>query len=202
MEQLELHKRNKNTVHEARKERKSGKIPGIIYGKNINNLMFEIGELELNKKISSTGEHGVLEVELGTEKHSTLIREVQRNPVNHKIIHIDLEEIPKNQTIQTDVPILFMGEDFVSRKGGVVQKERTNVKVQCKYEYIPKHIDVDVSKLEIGDSYRVSDIELSQEITFMDDLNTLIAFVTCNNKLSDNPIDAVTEPKNTGDNGE
>lgn len=202
MEELKIHKRNKDTVHEARKERKFGKIPGIIYGKNINNLMFEIGELELNKKIGFIGEHGVLEVEVGQEKHSTLIREIQRDPVNHKIVHIDLEDIPQNQDVQTDVPIIFTGEDLVARKGGVIQKEKTNVKVKCKCEDIPKHIDIDVSKLEIGDSYRIGDIELSQEITFIDDLNTLIAFVTCNNKLSDNPIDEITEPKNTGDNGE
>ncbi|NMM61119.1 50S ribosomal protein L25 [Clostridium sp. P21] len=191
MEELELYKRSKNTVHEARKERKLGKVPGIIYGKNINNLMFEIGELELNKKISNNGEHGILNVRFQEEKYNTLIKEVQRDSVNHRIVHIDLEEIPKNETIQTDVPIIFTGEELIMRKGGVVQKEKTNIKVQCKSENIPNHINIDISNLEIGQSYRVGDIELSKDIAFIDDLNTIIAFVTANNKVDDNGLEGV-----------
>lgn len=185
MENITLHKRNKKTLHEAKKERRQGLIPGIIYGKNINNMMFEIGELELNKEITRSGEHGVLSVSLDGENHKTLIKEIQRDPVHHKITHIDLAELSENTIVQTEVPIVFNGEDLIMKKGGAVQKEKANIKVQCKGESIPKCINVDLSKLNIGDSYRIGDIEMSQDIGFIENLNSIIASITKNKKPSE-----------------
>jgi ribosomal protein L25, Ctc-form len=191
MESIILHKRVKKTSHEARKERRKGLIPGIIYGKNINNMMFEISELELNKEITISGEHGVLSVNLDGENHKALIKEIQRDPVHHKITHIDLAELAENTVVQTEVPIVFNGEDLVMKKGGAVQKEKSNVKVQCKGESIPKFISVDLSKLDIGDAYRIGDIEMSGDISIIEDFNSIIASITMNKKPSD--IDAETE---------
>lgn len=191
MESIILHKRIKKTSHEAKKERRKGLIPGIIYGKNINNMMFEIGELELNKEITRSGEHGVLSVNLDGESHKALIKEIQRDPVHHKITHIDLAELPENTVVQTEVPIVFNGEDLIMKKGGAVQKEKSNVKVQCKGESIPKFINVDLSKLDIGDSYRIGDIEMAEDISIIEDFNSIIASVTMNKKPSD--IEVETE---------
>lgn len=191
MESIILHKRIKKTSHEAKKERRKGLIPGIIYGKNINNMMFEIGELELNKEITRSGEHGVLSVNLDGESHKALIKEIQRDPVHHKITHIDLAELPENTVVQTEVPIVFNGEDLIMKKGGSVQKEKSNVKVQCKGESIPKFINVDLSKLDIGDSYRIGDIEMAGDISIIEDFNSIIASVTMNKKPSD--IEVETE---------
>ena len=60
--------------------------------KHLSNTLFEIGEMELNEIISKHGQHGVINVELDGREHIALIKEVQREPVNHKIIHMDLEE--------------------------------------------------------------------------------------------------------------
>jgi large subunit ribosomal protein L25 len=185
MESVTLHKRNKTTLHEARKERRKGLIPGIIYGKNINNIMFEIAELELNKEITRSGEHGVLNVNLDGENHKTLIKEIQRDPVHHKITHIDLAQLSENTVVQTEVPIVFNGEDLIMKRGGAVQKEKANVKVQCKSENIPKCINVDLSILDIGDSYRIGDIEMAQDISIIEDFNSIIASITMNKKPSD-----------------
>jgi len=185
MESITLNKRNKKTSHEARKERRKGLIPGIIYGKNMSNIMFEIAELELNKEINRSGEHGVLSVSLDGEKYNTLIKELQRDPVHHKITHIDLAKLYENTTVQTEVPIVFNGEDLIMKKGGAVQKEKANVKIQCKGESIPKYINVDLSKLDIGDSYRIGDIEMSGDISIIEDFNSIIASITMNKKPSD-----------------
>ncbi len=193
MEKITLHKRDKRGINKARKERKLGKVPGIIYGKNIDNLMFEIGELELNKEIYHNGEHSVLQVEFEGESYKTVIKEIQRDPVNHRIVHIDLGEIPENEQIHTDVSIIFKGENSIIKKGGIIQKEKSNVKVQCKGKDIPKYINVDLSSLKIGESYRVCDIELSEDIVCVDDLNTIIALVSPNNKSIQSELETVKE---------
>ena len=178
MEKLIASTRIKNTPHQARKSRRNGKVPGVIYGKNLANLLFEISELELNKEIATNGEHGILNIEVDGNSHRTIIREIQRDPVNQKLIHIDLEELTGERKVVAEVPIIFTGEDKVTRNGGILQREKSTVKVQCKGSEIPRNISVDVSKLTMGDTYRISDIEFAQEISFVDDPNSVIATIT------------------------
>ena len=81
-----------------------------------------------------------------------LIKEIQRDPVSHKIIHIDLEELQEGKLLTSEVPINFYGEDDNSKKWCNTSKGKNNIKVQCKAESLPKFIDVDVSTLRIGDT--------------------------------------------------
>lgn len=177
MEILNAVKREKRTSHEARKERRNGRIPGILYGKNISNMLFEIGELELTKELSKNGEHGVVSIDIDGTEHMALIKEVQKDPISRRFMHIDLEELSNDTVVTTEVPLMFSGEDNVTRNGAILQKERNKVKVQCKGGNIPKSISVDVSNLVLGDTYRIGDIEFANEISFLDDANTVIAAI-------------------------
>lgn len=181
MEILHCYTRKKQALHDVRRERKQGKVPGILYGKSISNLMFEIAELELNKEIMINGEHGILNIDLDGQNHTTVIKEIQKDPVTHKVIHIDLEEVNRDSVITTDIPIIFIGEDNVIKSGGIIQKEKNSIKIQCKGSNIPKYINVDLSKLHVGDTYRISDIEVAQEISFIEDINSIIASITKGN---------------------
>ena len=185
MERLEVKEREKKARHSARKDRREGKVPGILYGKNLKNLMFEVGELELNSQISRIGEHGVLDISINGDNHNVLIKEIQREPVNQKIIHIDFEELYKNSRIITEVPIRFLGENTINKNGDILQKERSSIKLQCSTSNIPKLIEVDVSNLTAGESYRVADIEFAEEISIIDSLNLVIATVTRTNKYNE-----------------
>jgi large subunit ribosomal protein L25 len=177
MEILNAVKREKRTSHEARKERRNGRIPGILYGKNISNMLFEIGEVELTKELSKNGEHGVVSIDIDGTEHMALIKEVQKDPISRRFMHIDLEELSNDTVVTTEVPLMFSGEDNVTRNGAILQKERNKVKVQCKGGNIPKSINVDVSNLVLGDTYRIGDIEFANEISFLDDANTVIAAI-------------------------
>ena len=102
MSNLEMNKRFIDVPNSAKKARRNGKVPGVLYGKKMNNLLFEVGELELCHEIAANGEHGVLEFSLDGEGHRGLIKEVQRDPVTNKIIHLDLEELKgKNKIISS-----------------------------------------------------------------------------------------------------
>lgn len=178
METLNANSRIIQSAHSARKARRNGKIPGILYGKNMQNLMFEVSELELNKEIWEFGEHGLININIDGTEHKSLIKEVQRDPATHELLHIDLEEMTKDKLVQTDIPLIFIGEDNVSRNGGILQKEKTKVRVQCKGDNVIKSINVNVGNLTYGNTFRVKDIEMSSELTLLDDLNTVIASVT------------------------
>lgn len=173
--------RNKVSNHDAKRERRKGFVPGVLYGKNMKNILFEMGEFELNTEINRNGEHGRLDVQIEGEAHKTLIKEVQRDPVNQKILHIDLEEINKDTVITTEVPVVFTGEDMVLKKGGYVQKEKDNLKIKCMPDNIPSSLKIDLEKMQVGDTYKVADVEFGSDITIMDDLNSAIVTINENN---------------------
>lgn len=180
METLTCSKRIKNCSHSANKERRNGKIPGVLYGKNVGNILFEIGDIELSQSISRNGEHGEMDIDLNGKAYRTLIKEVQRDPVKHNIIHMDLEELDDDKTILTDVPLNFEGEGYVRSRGGIIQKEKDSVQVRCKGNNIPRSINVDISNFNLGDTFKVCNIEVGNEISIMDDMNSVIVSVTKN----------------------
>jgi large subunit ribosomal protein L25 len=199
---LNCNERVKSSRHDAGKVRRAGKIPGILYGEKVSNLLFEIAEMDLNKEIARQGEHGVVDININGSAHRTLIKEIQKDPVTHKIIHIDLEDINSDKRIQTEVPLHFINEDKVAQTGGILQKEKSSVKVQCKASELPKYINVDLKNLKYGDVYKLSNIELAGEISIAEDLNTVIASVTGGNTndvtesddISNIPLEIANKP--------
>ena len=183
MNNLCLKERNLSKGHNTKRERREGLVPGVIYGKQINNLLFEVGALELAKEISSVGDHGMINYTMNGNEEKALIKEVQRDPVSHKIIHIDLEEISGNEEIQSEVPIQFVGEEWLNSRGAVLQKEKVVVKVNCKVDELPKSVKIDVSNGKLGDLYRFADLELGSEISIVDDLKGVIASISNERKL-------------------
>ncbi|MBS6006657.1 MAG: 50S ribosomal protein L25 [Clostridium baratii] len=182
MGELKIKERNK-VNHGGRKARAKGLVPGVLYGKNINNFMFEISSLELDREVCNVGEHGILNVEFNGDSKQVLIKEVQREPVNHEIIHIDLEMIAKGVKIETEVPIQYIGEKLLTKKGAVLQKEKDSVKVSCDSTSLPKSVKLDVSRGINGSVYRLDDIEVASEISILEDLNSVVASISNEKKL-------------------
>lgn len=175
MEKLFVQKRSCKNNNKIRKERK---VPGVIYGNNLNNLMFEVGEIELNSIISQIGEHGVTDLNYEGKDYKVLIKEVQKDPVKKDITHIDFENITDSSNLlNAEIPILFSGDELIIKKGGVVQKEKSSIKVRCTEEKLPNNIMIDLSKYDIGKTFRVSDLELGEDITFMENLDSTIASI-------------------------
>lgn len=175
---MECNKRIKSVGHSGRKCRKNGKVPGVLYGKGITNLLFEISELELNEEIAHNGGHGFVNVKLDGESHKALIKEIQRDPLTRKVVHIDLEEVNGNKKITSYVPLSFTGEDAVNKSGAVLQKEKKTVKVECSPDNLPKSLNLNIANGKVGSVYKLSDVEVGEEISIIDDLNTVIAAIS------------------------
>ena len=178
METLVINKRDKNSTHSARKVRRQGKVPGVMYGALMNNFLFEVSEMDLDKEIANHGEFGVVNVSLEGKEHKALIKEVQRDPFSKKVIHIDLEDIDKDEKIETDIPIRFLNEDLISNYGGIVQKEKASIKVRCSVNNVPDHVDVSFKRDEIGTAIKVGDVEFGSEISVLDDVNSTVASIS------------------------
>ncbi|WP_415329880.1 50S ribosomal protein L25 [Clostridium perfringens] len=183
MENLQVNQREKKTRHSSRQCRRKGLVPGVIYGKGINNFLFEIGELELNHALSVTGEHGLLNINSQEGSLNTLIKEVQRDPVTRRVLHIDLEKVEGNEEIETAVPINYVGEEYINKLDAVLQKNLDSIKVKCSPSNIPKGVNLNVGRAKPGDQFKIADVEFGNEITVVNDLNSIVASVSYDQKI-------------------
>ncbi len=183
MENLQVNQREKKTRHSSRQCRRKGLVPGVIYGKGINNFLFEIGELELNHALSVTGEHGLLNINSQEGSLNTLIKEVQRDSVTRRVLHIDLEKVEGNEEIETAVPINYVGEEYINKLDAVLQKNIDSIKVKCSPSNIPKGVNLNVGRAKPGDQFKIADVEFGNEITVVDDLNSIVASVSYDQKI-------------------
>lgn len=163
-----------------------GKVPAVLYGLKDPNMLVEFGEMELCKVLSSTGEHGVVKVNLSGKSEDALIKEVQRDPVTRRITHMDLQRIDGNQVIKARVPVIIKGEEYFKNSGTIVQQQVNVVDVECTPDNLPKHIYADVSKL--GNKHRITigDLEIGEEISILNNpLSTVVSLTYSKNTVSE-----------------
>ncbi|GAA0177446.1 50S ribosomal protein L25/general stress protein Ctc [Clostridium sediminicola] len=186
MEKIKCEIRNKNAHNSAKRVRKDGKVPGVIYGHGSDSTLISVDKNELNKEILKEGDHALLDVEINNENHTAFIKEVQRDVINRELLHIDFQEVNKNERITTEIPISITGEGALISKGGILQRERDTVKVKCNVDNIPKTLNVDVASLNVGDVFRVADLEVAEEITFGLEMDSIILAVNyVSNKIEE-----------------
>ncbi|GEA30154.1 50S ribosomal protein L25 [Clostridium diolis] len=178
MEELNLTKRIKTASHGARKVRRKGKIPGVIYGKEIGNEIFTLDESALLKEISASGEHGIVKFNLDGRKGNAVIKEIQRNALGNKAIHVDFEEVAANDIMHTEVLIKIVGKGILESKGLILQTQRDLVKVSCKAKDLPKDVELDVSNGQAGTVYTFKDLKFAEGIEVLDDLSTVIGSIS------------------------
>lgn len=167
--------KGRGTCHRLRK---AHKIPGVLYGRGKSNLMVEFSEMDINDLIKHYGEHALVELDVNGSSMKTMIKEIQRDPVDRSIKHIDMKYITDGEKVHIDVPVVLKGDDMIRSKGGIVQKQMGTLSVEADPQKIPKVIVADVSHLNIGEKLTLADVEFSSDITIADDMDSIIAVIT------------------------
>lgn len=161
----------------ARELRRDGKIPAILYGPKTDPVKLSIDKIDLEPIFKSgavTQKLLKLEVEGIDGDRNVMIKEIQRNPVSHKLLHLDLYEVSMDQKIRVMVPIVTTGKCKGVELGGMLQIIRRELEVFCRPDQIPQNITIDVSDLDVGDSFHVEELQLDENIEVPADVNFTI----------------------------
>jgi large subunit ribosomal protein L25 len=165
---------------ESRRLRRQGLIPGVLYGRS-DPVAIAVGERDLRAALTTpAGSHAVLDVAIdGGSSHSAILKEYQRDKLRGTITHIDLQEVRLDVAIQTAVAVTLVGEAPGAKEGGILAQVTNEVNVEALPLEVPQHLEADVSGLGIGDSLRLSEIQVPAGVTLLDDPEeTVIATVT------------------------
>ncbi len=165
---MKAYRREKGGKGAARRERRAGRVPGVIYGDRKEPVMISVDFPEIYKHvITGRFESTLVELDVDGEKVLTIPRDVQLDPVKDLPIHVDFLRLGKGARITVEVPVEYVGEETSPgiKRGGVLNVVRHVVEVWCDATSIPEKIVADVSRLDIGDVLHISDVALPEGVT-------------------------------------
>ena len=167
---------------ETRRLRRRGLVPGVLYGAG-EPVSICIEERELRRALTgAAGLHSILDVEIdGTGKaHASILKDYQVDKVRGGVTHVDLHEVRLDQPITASVSVHLTGGDEAPgvREGGVLSQPLREIQISALPLEVPEHIDLDVSHMATGDTLRISDIDVGDTVTLLDDPETVVATVT------------------------
>jgi large subunit ribosomal protein L25 len=180
--------RNSSRSKQSRKLKRENKIPAILYEKNSPGRMLKLDEREVNNLISKHGENIVVMIHMMGEEVPAVIKEIQRDPSNNRLVHIDFQPVSIHEVIHAEVPILVVNGERVSKSGWVINKQLGKIEVEGEVEKIPASIIVDATKIKKGGVFRVSDIEVSEELSVINAGDEVILSIL---QSKSEPIDLV-----------
>jgi large subunit ribosomal protein L25 len=173
--------REAGTSNEARRLRREGKLPAVVYGGGQDSFAVTLEPRDLLKILKSdSGQNTVFEVKIGDEgaAETVMVFDYQVDPIRHQLTHADLVRISMDKAIEVSVQLVFTGvPKGVEMDGGVLDQAMREVTVECMPTDIPEGLVVDVSELEIGDSVRVEDIVVPSSVRVLVDEDTTLASV-------------------------
>lgn len=175
---IQAEKRTEAGKGQARRLRRMGKVPGIVYGSGVGELKVQVDANPLQKLLASAGTAGLIDLNVDSDNHVVLVRDVQRDPVQGQILHVDFHAVSLDQQVQTQVPVVIVGEDARPSDGGTVAPAMWEVTVACLPTEIPERIEVDVSGLAVGESLTVGDLQAPPGVTIISPAEEIVVSIT------------------------
>lgn len=159
----------------ARQIRMAGKIPGVVYGPETDPIPVSVEEREFRTAMRHASSGSILNLSLDGKETKAVLRELQRDPVTSRVLHIDFHAISMNKPIHVAIPIHFVGSPVgVKVDGGIMQATMREIEISCLPVNIPEHLEVDVSELRIGDSIHVSNVSIPNATILADAQRTIV----------------------------
>ena len=144
-----------------------GMVPGIVYGKDTEPTKIAFENKILQKLMHSGAFYStILDIDIGGKAEKVLPKQLQYHPVTDKLIHFDFLRVQNDTKVTVEVPVEFMNQDVCPglKKGGVLNLVRREVELSCNANNIPDKLKYDLINSEIGDSIKISNIELPEGV--------------------------------------
>ena len=198
--------RTKTGKGAARSLRRAGRIPGVLYGGDDPPQPIDLDGRELWQMLhDAKGEHMLINLYLGEGAKDgtlTLLKEMQHNPLNGDVEHVDFQRVSADRAIYTTMPIRVVGSSIGVREGGILERLLRELSIECLPLEIPDGIDVDVSDMQIGHSVHVSELSLPDGIRVLTSPEAVVVLVAAPTKVVEPVPAAVPEEGEEGEEGE
>jgi len=187
----------------SRRLRKSGNLPGVIYGEGEEASAIQIATHDFEQLLHHhTSETMLVEIEVeGEDSVTALVKEVQHHPVNGELVHVDLQKVAADKPIQVEISLAPVGEAVGMKAGGTLDLVMHSLAVECLPGDLVESIEVDVSEMEIGAVLHVSDVALGDKLKLLSDPEAIVVAVSAPRAEEEEEVeegveeDAAAEPE-------
>ena len=177
---VEAQKRTGTGKSVARKLRREGLVPGVVYGMDREPEIVAVRR-EVVERLERLGRSVLVELYVDGERPeedvAAIVKEVQRHPVSWAPLAIDLQWVSLREEVEVPVPLVTVGEPEGVKMGGILEQLLHEVTVRCLPTNIPEQIEVDVSGLQIGDSLHISDLEPPEGVEIIEEADTAVVHI-------------------------
>lgn len=163
---IEVEKRDSRGKGAARKMRQAGRLPGILYGHKEEPVAFSIDPVLFERHLRTSGKRRNTLLEIGglDRKVLALTKDIQSDPVTRELLHVDLLEVRDGDRVVVEVPMVYHGRPEGVVKGGKLEGQKKSLRLECSPLAIPKSIELTITKMQIGDTIRIEDLDLGEGI--------------------------------------
>lgn len=183
---MELHifKRKAEKKSEANKLRREGLIPAVIYHRSKPAETVSVSSVDFNAILRSI-KQGRLPTTIfilkDEKKHErkAILKDIQYNPINYQVIHLDFEELMEKVPVNVKVPVECIGivDSIGIKLGGVLRQVIRHVRINCLPENIPDHFQLDIKEMEIADCKKVKDLNIPNTVRPLVNLNEVVVVI-------------------------
>jgi large subunit ribosomal protein L25 len=160
--------------------RKNGSVPAVVYGHGTDPKSLWIPYIDFNKAYQQAGESTIISLAVENGKTvNALIHDVQLDPMNNRFSHVDFLQVRMNETLETEVPLEFVGEaPAVREQGGILVRPVEEIRISCLPKDLPHSIQVDLSSIKDFDTHiQVKDLSMPSGVKVLTDSAIIIALV-------------------------
>lgn len=171
---IQVEKRERTGKGGSRESRRKGMIPGVVYGGGKDSVPIQLDRktfVEMMKKSDSENPIFLLKLsDSGGQERHAILRDLQKDPVSRMVIHLDFQRIDMNKKVHVAVPVELVGTAVgVKTEGGLLEFTTRELKIECLPADIPKHVEVDITDLHIGQHIEAGAVKLPEGVTLHDD---------------------------------
>ncbi|MDR0639995.1 MAG: 50S ribosomal protein L25 [Spirochaetaceae bacterium] len=161
----------------ARRLRKAGRLPGVIYGREGATSAIDLDTREFIAGVKGISESTIVQVEIDGVKHDAFVKATQRTIQDGNILHVDFYEIERGKILRAKVRVHVNGNPIGVREGGILEIPIHDVEVECLPKDLPRRIDVDISTLGVNQSIHVRDLALGEGVKLVSAEDQVVALV-------------------------
>ena len=172
-------KRTETGSNVARRLRRDGQVPAVVYGLDAGTDSVTVPARELDHILhSASGYNTLITLSVNGGKTLALARQVHRHPVKGTVVHVDFVRVRADQTIEAEIPIQFLGEAEGVRNGGLFEQSIFAVTVEALPGDIPNAFEHDISEMTIGDAIHVRDLAVAAGVTVLTEGDDVVAHIS------------------------
>lgn len=176
---IKAEKRDAGGKNVARRIRREGNVPAILYGPDVENVPLALSKRDIFDILKTeTGANTIFQVAFEKDKLEVMIKDYQQDVTTDELLHVDLFRISMEQEIRVSVPIVLTGDAVgVKAEGGFVESATREVEVECLPKDIPENIEVDISALHLNQSLKIEDLAPVEGVKVLSDPQAMIVLI-------------------------